>query len=1450
MRHIYLLTVTCFMAVFLILSGCGGGGGSTSGGTGITLSAASGTVADGYLRGAKVCSDQNNNKRCDAGEPWTTTGAGGAYTLEGEDLDLYPIIVEVTAGVIDEDGMQPVAKGYLLSTPPGKPEFISPLTTMVQHQLENNPAMSVDDAEEVVKSQVGGSDEVDLFEDFVAQQGSGSPADEEYERLHYIAQAVASTLGQMKEEIDEVAEDLNFEDEDLDELVKIVFNRVLEQLDSISTGVDEQVDAPDFVPDAFSPIQVASGVVTSSMEEAPITPDTLVGEVEAAALEVVVGSIQELLEGDGIHWADIWEDNYDLELYTGVDTSTGNGDFHEDKYEYSFVDCEWQATSEDQEYFLTTAGWVLGTNVPDQVTYNDDGSAILSSSITGESRQVSVAEVELTENNISSLTSAMSPVFDFPLGAPPAGSKAYQLVSKHLVDLYTFEDDNDYVSYWSGQVETKIFFYDEFVDVFPKESGNSYFISHEYSLQFGIDGTIDILKNGTKVAEGAYTIETPGIYDVELMMLDLSVAILRAADIEGQLFFVELNDGIKLGSFVPANYIWPNEETLFNKTAMDFLWNAFEVNALEIPFAYVQWRTQEDSVSDRVRGWISLPNLMAYASVADVRLKNSSGVVVASLGQGDFHPEGTPASYHFIDCYSGTCSAFTSREAGYWGILPTDLPAGDYIYELENVCGDVAIGYVYYKGQQHLPVIPSATIEPVWNTDGSLTVDWVNPTTDFDWNLVDRLRINIETFNSPAPKGININLSPDHEESFTVSATHLNGYFTAEELEQLKVHMQTRVYDDVYDTNYARGRSDNVTLGDVPIPFAYVQWRTYEDSNENKIRAWISLPENLSYGDVDSLRLEHSGTVVASIVNGELRSAGDLWYRFLDCFSGVCSGHTSPDTGYSATLSGLSTGLYTYVLETVDGDILEKDVYYVQERSLPVVSSASIVPVWNQDGSLTVSWDNPSGDQNWDSVEKLRLNIRSFETQYSKTFIVNLPPTVNSFTVPAQEISGYFTESQLEQLAISVRTREYDVDYNSNYARGVSDDIAFGDFSIPFAYVQWRTFEDSSKDLVRGWITLPGDISPDDVAAIELRNSSGQIVASVATGEYEADSMAVDHYIDCLSGSCATYTGASEGYYATLPDSISTGVYTYHLETNQGETREKDVYYEQHKYLPVIPVASIATTWNLDGSFSIDFDRPTNDPDWAEVDQIRINVYLGSNERLVVKLPRDFVGPFTIAASAFDSLSADERLAVLVTMQTRAYDGNYDSNYARGWTGQPTFYQYDGVASQYDTLDDYSHGVVVGSDIDIASATVSVAATEITIEMEMAGNVDNINLINSGEMYIWNTYFDMDGDGATWLTDLHQDYDDFRVAVRQYQNGSAECVGIYNQVDENLDDSCEAVFTGNTLTITLNKTAFEHNHMSLFDIGSIIRSTPVRIKNIYRESDNADWLVDVMPNGW
>lgn len=106
-----------------------------------------GRVIDGYVRGAKVYLDINDNGMADPGEPSSVSGVGGRYELTLTDnqvacADNSTLVAEVPVGAVDEErGV--VEDAYTMASPPGREARlnghsevnITPLTSILWAEL-------------------------------------------------------------------------------------------------------------------------------------------------------------------------------------------------------------------------------------------------------------------------------------------------------------------------------------------------------------------------------------------------------------------------------------------------------------------------------------------------------------------------------------------------------------------------------------------------------------------------------------------------------------------------------------------------------------------------------------------------------------------------------------------------------------------------------------------------------------------------------------------------------------------------------------------------------------------------------------------------------------------------------------------------------------------------------------------------------------------------------------------------------------------------------------------------------------------------------------------------------------------------------------------------------------------------------------------------------------------
>lgn len=133
------LAVASSVGTLFLVSGCGGGESSRP----VEYQTVNGRVADGYLRGATVYGDCNNNLTIDAGESQVLTGAGGTFQIKIPTS--CPLVASVRATAIDEDTSTVVVTPYQLLSAPGSTAFISPLTTLVALAPNGNPGTSETD---------------------------------------------------------------------------------------------------------------------------------------------------------------------------------------------------------------------------------------------------------------------------------------------------------------------------------------------------------------------------------------------------------------------------------------------------------------------------------------------------------------------------------------------------------------------------------------------------------------------------------------------------------------------------------------------------------------------------------------------------------------------------------------------------------------------------------------------------------------------------------------------------------------------------------------------------------------------------------------------------------------------------------------------------------------------------------------------------------------------------------------------------------------------------------------------------------------------------------------------------------------------------------------------------------------------------------------------------------
>ena len=623
MQNVYKGSMALVCSV--LLAACGGGGSDGGGGTGSgggtagsgggATSTFVGVVADGYLVNATVCLDLNNNKVCDAGEPSATTTAGGAFSIDAtqDQIDNSPVILEATAGVtIDEDTNTTVAKDFTLTAPAGA-DFVSPLTTLVQAEIEANENIAgytVADASAAVQTALGTS--VDVLEDYIAQEDLGGAGADHYQRLHEIAQVATQIIATNTEAVNTAATAQGATSTE-GELFELVIAEVSEVIDVISDAVDADTAT------TFDPAVVVAAV---SSETALDTTD-VDDQVDQQQLEqtAVIANIGALISSaGGLNW--FWID-YENQTYEGLET----GKLTYDSVTTVTTDIEWDVQSDGSlvvrtpgtpDLVLGSSGWLDDDEKVSVATINTDGSVELDvktdEGITYAGEKLAGQLVDVSGQAIAHFILAEEGGFDATSIVGNAvfstGAEAYQMTFTTIGDYYFLwewdgcsnpaltggscntvwhqngdgNSSNDAnATVMSDVIESSAA--NPSIVLTDASSLNALEIGYNPNLRMEMvsDGsanfyTIDFASNAaTKVGTGTWTQLT--VSGAILYLIDVPADLADNADVDsGETLLLSVRNGfVRRGSFEPNGTVSSDEEWVFNSVAQqDILANYSE----------------------------------------------------------------------------------------------------------------------------------------------------------------------------------------------------------------------------------------------------------------------------------------------------------------------------------------------------------------------------------------------------------------------------------------------------------------------------------------------------------------------------------------------------------------------------------------------------------------------------------------------------------------------------------------------------------------------------------------------------------------------------------------------------------------------------------------------------------------------------------------------------------
>ena len=548
------ITLAAVLIGMTALAGCGG---SSTTATAPPTQTVAGVVADGYLTGAIVCLDTDNDKSCDGEIYRTTSLAGGAYSIPNVTaaaLAQYPIVVEVPVGATDSERGD-VTSAYFMSAPAGKPEFVSPLTTLVQNQIETN-GLSVDQAVASVKTQLGLTT-LSPLDDY---QPGVSGASSESVVAAGVAKVIATTIATNKAAIEGVVGSSTTVT--VQQVVNLIVQQVMQNLGPIVSQVNESTDSGS-IPMTETSVSTVTDATNPQLSE-----ETLIQDLAVASTSSNVSSDLIAAATAGMYTLEQWQDGWDQinneQLYsyfygkTLFSASTNIISFSD----YMLGNGAWVADTQNSEVYLTSTGWKVET-----VTNSgniDPATGIYSSPSGYDKQQARVVKIDVSGQAIvpylkSSFQSAPSISGNFP-----AGSLAYRLTFIPVENIYVLYtgDDGNYCSNYdnTARVCTAGFAsLDEMLSNYI--TYNNYIGYGDGSFKFLAENKIQITPNDGVVTTSTYKRVT--VSGVDMIIADLTPC-------NGGFKIAAVYDGrVYGGEYKPANLAQTENSFDFNKTSMD-----------------------------------------------------------------------------------------------------------------------------------------------------------------------------------------------------------------------------------------------------------------------------------------------------------------------------------------------------------------------------------------------------------------------------------------------------------------------------------------------------------------------------------------------------------------------------------------------------------------------------------------------------------------------------------------------------------------------------------------------------------------------------------------------------------------------------------------------------------------------------------------------------------------
>ena len=454
---------------------------------------------------------------------------------------------------------------------------------------------------------------------------------------------------------------------------------------------------------------------------------------------------------------------------------------------------------------------------------------------------------------------------------------------------------------------------------------------------------------------------------------------------------------------------------------------------------FLQYRSRENTDKNAYRYLFALNKNglpVAEEEIDAITITDADGNALTTLKSGYW--SGPSYSYDLQVTSPALSGPF--NESDLFGTFES-LPAGTYQVDILMANEEHLTESITYPGQLALPVIQSSTMQSEWS-DGALVFSWTNPTSETNWSEVDQIRVLL--FDSEDEDLLSIKLDPTAD-TVTLPATLINTIVSSRNSGLTSWLVQTRTYDE-NGMNYARGQSNQIPLS-CAIGYVALSYRTYEDDSYNRYQAGMDVYTDGGVANDDDFSnfklLASSGNEITPLSDPSFFKSS-FEYPVYNCMSGSCSqSGTYMDSGFSAKYSELSAGTYKMTVDSTKGT-LTTQIDFPGAVSMPVIPSSSVGIEESDEGAWTLTWTNPTDDDNWSEVDQLRFVFRVVYDEMNideEVMVVKVSPDAETVTIPSDAmsevesiISGNIGDRSITEVRIETRAYED----NMNYARGIS----------------------------------------------------------------------------------------------------------------------------------------------------------------------------------------------------------------------------------------------------------------------------------------------------------------------------------------------------------------------------------------------------------------------------